>query len=73
MNFVKHTNNDICGAIIEPIRPNIEVMPTRDIRNSVGNISVVYTYMILNAIHMENLLLKNTNNLVQKYSEKSEK
>lgn len=57
---------------MEPIRPNVEVMPTRDIRNSVGNISVVYTYMILNAIHMENLLLKNTNNLIQKYSEKSQ-
>lgn len=64
-----HTNNVICGAIIEPKRPIIEVIPMRDMRNSVGNISAVNTYMALNAIEMANLLPKNDTNFIMKNSE----
>lgn len=63
------TNNDIWGAIIEPSRPNMEAMPNRDMRNSVGNISAVNTYIVLNAIVMANLLLRNNNSFTHKWSE----
>lgn len=51
---------------MEPNRPNIEAMPNKDIRSSVGNISAVKTYMVLNAMVMANLLLKNNTNFTHK-------
>jgi len=65
-NFQIHTNSDICGANMEPIRPNMEAMPNSDIRNSVGNISAVNTYMVLNAMVMAYLLLKNNSSFIHK-------
>lgn len=41
---------------MDPIRPNVEHKPCRDIRNSVGNISVVYMYIIALNILTDNLL-----------------
>lgn len=54
---------------MEPNRPNMEAMPNKDMRNSVGNISAVNTYMVLNAMVMAYLLLKNKNSLVHRQSE----
>jgi hypothetical protein len=47
---------------MEPNRPNIDVIPNSDMRSSVGNISAVNTYIVLNAIVMAYLLPKNDNN-----------
>lgn len=44
---------------MDPNRPNIEAMPNSDMRSSVGNISAVNTYMVLNDMVMANLLAKN--------------
>lgn len=46
---------------MEPNRPNMDVIPNSDMRSSVGNISAVNTYIVLNAIVMAYLLPKNDN------------
>lgn len=54
---------------MEPNRPNMEAIPNKDMRNSVGNISAVNTYIVLNDIVIAYLLLKNINSLIHKWSE----
>jgi len=54
---------------MEPTRPNIEATPDSDMRSSVGNISAVNTYMALNAMEIANLLPKNDNSFMLKWSE----
>lgn len=54
--FTPPTSKTVCGAIIEPIRPNMEAKPHNDRRNSVGNISAEYIYKILNDMVIKNLL-----------------
>lgn len=54
---------------MEPNRPNIEAIPSKELRSSVGNISTVNTYMVLNDIVIANLLPKNNIIRIQAYSE----
>jgi hypothetical protein len=54
------TRSGVCGAIMDPIRPIIEQVPSIECRSSVGNSSAVNTYTTVKAIVMANFPAKNT-------------
>jgi hypothetical protein len=54
------TRSGVWGAIMEPIRPTIEQVPSIECRSSVGKSSAVNTYTTVKAIVMANFPAKNT-------------